>query len=403
MIPARAECGRGPLRIAIVGYGIAGIAAAILLRRQGHEIVHFERARYPSFAGAGLLLHGTGLAILQKLGLLNLALARGAPVTRIIGNTRSGRTIMELDYETLAPGAYGLGIQRAALFKILRGADTQAQRLATASEIVGVDAERGYLITSNGARLGPFGLIVGADGADSLVRTGLQPLICRERRYAWGAMLCLLDEPSGRFDGRVSQHFSGGDHVSIWPVGSLSAGLPQRVNLSWRFSDSDQPRLAIGNVGEWKRRVSELCPTASPLLQQLSGMDDLLPATYRDLQLRRYCLGRVVLIGDAAHPMSPQLGQGASMALLDAYTLATALSRHPVGAALREFDRIRRAPMVVYQRLSRLITPIFQSNNRFLIALRDQAFYPLSSLPVLRRTILRALNGQAIFPARPYS
>src|SRR5262249_46972136 len=68
------------LRIAIVGYGVAGIAAAIFLRRQGHEVTHFEQAENPSPIGAGFLMQSTGLAVLGALNLADGALARGAKV-----------------------------------------------------------------------------------------------------------------------------------------------------------------------------------------------------------------------------------------------------------------------------------------------------------------------------------
>ena len=83
----------------------------------------------------------------------------------------------------------------------------------------------------------------------------------------------------------------------------------------------------------WKQAVTELCPCIAELLEQTSP-SDLLLYTYRDVALRRYYLDRVVLIGDAAHSMSPQLGQGASMALLDAWTLARG-----VGAKRRRHRR----------------------------------------------------------------
>jgi 2-polyprenyl-6-methoxyphenol hydroxylase-like FAD-dependent oxidoreductase len=370
------------LRIAIAGYGIAGIATALFLRRLGHTIEQFEQAREPAFAGGGLLLQRTGLSVLGDLGLRDAALACGAPVTRVTAELR-GRMAMDLQFE---PGDFALGLQRAALFRILRGADTAFAALRTGQTIVGADAERGILRTMEG-EIGPFDLIVGADGVNSSIRNALAPLVLRNRPYASDATLCLLDDPDGRFTGAVAQHFAGGGHVSIWPVGSLAPGETPRINVSLRTDEG----------ADWAKEVSQLCPALAPLLGRTPH---LLSASYRDVWLTRYYGSRVALLGDAAHAMSPQLGQGASMALLDARALAASLERYrSVPDALAAFDRSRRRHVGAYQRLSRMATPVFQSAHPLLTNLRDRLVFPASRLPVVRRPMLRALAGGLAVPA----
>src|SRR5262245_45944055 len=140
------------MRIAIVGYGVAGIAAAIFLKRQGHEITHFEQADDPSPIGAGFLLQPTGLGVLEALGLREAALARGAKIEQILGGDVRGRPIMNLRYGALEPGSFGLGIQRGALFELLRNADANAGELETGTKIAGADANEGILFTLRGKR-----------------------------------------------------------------------------------------------------------------------------------------------------------------------------------------------------------------------------------------------------------
>ena len=106
-------------RVAVVGGGVAGCAAAILLRAQGHEVTLFEAVADPQPVGAGLLLQPTGQAVLQRLGLLDEVLAHGAPVRRLFGDNAAGRTVLNLDYGRFAPGCFGLGIQRGTLFGLL--------------------------------------------------------------------------------------------------------------------------------------------------------------------------------------------------------------------------------------------------------------------------------------------
>jgi FAD-dependent urate hydroxylase len=371
------------LRIAIAGYGIAGIAAAVFLRRQGHDIVHFEQASEPAFAGGGLLLQESGLAVLAQLGLRDAALARGACVLRVEAHDDRGRTIMDFRYDEFEPGKFGLGLQRGALFRLLRDADEGFTGLQTGRPIAGADAKDGFLKGRDGDVIGPFDLIVGADGVNSAIRNALEPYATSGQEGR--ATLCLLDDRDGRFGGRVRQYFSGSRHVSIWPVGSLSDGEPKRVNVSWRTPGS----------ADWKQELTEFCPALAPLLDQEAALP--LSASYGNIRLRRYHRGRVALLGDAAHGMSPQLGQGASMALLDAQALATALWQHgDIPAALAAFDRARRRHVETYRRLSRIVTPLFQSSHPLLIALRDRAFHPATRVNFLRRRMLKTLTGRQL-------
>jgi len=110
--------------------------------------------------------------------------------------------------------------------------------------------------------------------------------------------------------------------------------------------------------------------------------------------VRHAASSRVVFIGDAAHAMSPQLGQGVNMALLDAEALADALAANrSVPQALRDYAQRRQAHVRVYQALSRWLTPLFQSDRRGLAGVRDALFGPLGRLPLARRQMLKILTG----------
>jgi 2-polyprenyl-6-methoxyphenol hydroxylase-like FAD-dependent oxidoreductase len=384
------------LRIAIVGYGIAGIAAAIYLRRAGHTIVHFEKAARPAFAGGGLLLQPHGQAVLRDLGLLDKASQLGSRVARITGEDCAAGTFMNVRYEEFG-GTPGLGIQRAALFALLRNADDGFGSLRTGCELIAANPESGVLTDRQGTTTGPFDLIVVADGANSQLRTATMcGFIARDAGYPWRAFLCLLNDPGDSVGDQLLQRFSGSDHVSVWPVGQLNAQAPRRINLSCRLP-------AIGNLEDvnpvfWKKQVVTLCPILEPLLEQIRDVGDLIVAGYRDVELRRYYRGRIVFLGDAAHSMSPQLGQGASMALRDAQVLAKTISaHHSLPDALAAFDSCRRGQMRTYQRLSRIMTPIFQSESRASRTIRNRILGPLGRFAWARRTMLEVLGGQRGF------
>jgi 2-polyprenyl-6-methoxyphenol hydroxylase-like FAD-dependent oxidoreductase len=107
------------LRIAIIGYGIAGIAAAIGLLRLGHRIEHFEAAVEPGASGAGLLLHPPALALLNELAVDHRWHQLGASISRLWGENSDGRCIMDFDYGHERPDCFAIGIQRRTLFNLL--------------------------------------------------------------------------------------------------------------------------------------------------------------------------------------------------------------------------------------------------------------------------------------------
>lgn len=389
----KTEVGLQPKRqIAVVGYGVAGIAIAGLLRRAGHQVVCFEQGDGSDVAGAGLLLQPLGLAVLQRMGLLRDALALGARITRIRGETCAGRPLMDLEYAHWKPASHGLGIQRQALSGLLRSADPQSSDLLRA-RILGVDAAAGVLTAHDGERYGPFDLIVVADGAGSALRSEL-PLGARQRRYRWGAWLCLLDDPGHDFDGELIQRFSCTRQLALWPVGALSVGATRRVNLSWRVASITQGDPRAHDVAAWKRELSALYPRIAPLLEQIEDMRGVISASYREVTLKSCVHRRVALLGDAAHAMSPQLGQGATLALMDAWQLAAALHRSvDLPTALVDFERSRREHVATYRHLSNWLTPLFQSDHRALASLRDRSLPVLGQVPWVRSAMLRALSG----------
>lgn len=187
-----------PRRIAIVGYGSAGQASAVLLGRDGHDVTVFERVPDPGPVGAGFLLQPSGLQVLWRMGLLDPVLRHGARIDRLFGDTPCGRAVMDMRYAGLQPRLYGVGLQRGALFSILDAAwPDRTRALRAGCEIVAVDAARGVLRDAQGGEHGPFDLVVVADGAASRLRGAVAaPRI--DRPYPWGALWCLLPAGDGR-------------------------------------------------------------------------------------------------------------------------------------------------------------------------------------------------------------
>jgi 2-polyprenyl-6-methoxyphenol hydroxylase-like FAD-dependent oxidoreductase len=383
------------LRIAIVGYGTAGQAAALFLSGRGHGLSVFEQAASPGPVGAGFLLQPTGLAVLARLGLHKQALACGQRIERLYGCNSRGRRVMDMRYVDHAAGCFGLGMTRGSLFTLLHAAYADASSIHTGVRIVSIDAAGDGLIDGDGREYGPFDLIIAADGAHSSLRNEVPPLVRRQPVYPWGAMWCLLPAEDWPHADMLQQRYAGArEMIGLLPVGRRADCEGRWLTFFFSLPGTQVDEFDAAALTRLRERVAALWPEAFPLLAAIESPRQLHRARYRDVLLHHPVQGRLVFIGDAAHAMSPQLGQGVNMALLDAAALADALAEtESIEEALRLYGLHRRSHVAVYQRLSRWLTPLFQSDRAGLAWLRDVGFGPLGRMPLARGQMLKILTG----------
>lgn len=383
------------LDIAIVGYGSGGQAAALALSRDGHRVEVFERAPALRPVGAGFLLQPTGLSVLWELGLLAPLLALGRRIDRLQGENATGRAVMDMAYAGLDPRLFGLGLQRNALFEVLRDAWPGAGGVRTGLRIEGLAPDGRCLLDASGGRHGPYDLIVAADGAASTLRAAVGPPRL-DRAYPWGALWCLLPEGDWPWPAALRQRYrQAREMAGMLPVGGRPGDPTPRLSFFWSLPAARLPDWSREGLPAWKSRVQALWPTLAPWLEQVDDPAQLSQARYRDAIPRCWSRGRLVLLGDAAHAMSPQLGQGVNMALLDALALRDALREGSNGieSALARYEARRRSHVGIYQFWSRWLTPVFQSEADAIAKLRDLAFQPLGRMPGGRGQMLRVLTG----------
>jgi len=381
------------LRIAIVGYGTGGQATAILLSRDGHQVEVFEQAATLGPVGAGFLLQPVGQMVLWELGLLDAVLQYGAPVSRLYGETAAGRPVMDMRYTELDRRLFGLGVQRGALFSVLDAAWTDHRTLHCGVRVTHVDHEAGAVVDQHGRRYEGFDLVVVADGAASSLRAQVAPARL-DRPYPWGAQWCLAPAGTWRWADELQQRYVGARRmVGMLPVGTRPDDPTPRLSFFWSLPVADLDRAAADEQA-WRGSVGEVWPEAMACLADTAVPGGLAQARYRDTVHSAWHRGRAVLLGDAAHAMSPQLGQGVNMALLDARALRDALRAHgPLGAALEQYARGRRSHIGIYHFWSRWLTPLFQSERDRLARARDLVFHPMSRVPGGRGQMLRVLTG----------
>lgn len=383
------------LRIAIVGYGTAGQSAAVLLGRDGHRVEVFERAPAPGPVGAGFLLQPSGLQVLWRMGLLDEVFAHGARIDRLHGQTACGRTVMDMRYAALHNALYGIGMQRGALFSMLDRARGTDVTLHAGITIEGPDdADDRWLRDADGDRHGPFDLVLAADGAASRLR-GRVGGVRRDAVYPWGALWCLLDARDWPHLRELRQRYVAARRmIGMLPVGTRPGDTTPRLSFFWSLPTAAFDGWQAAALEDWRSAVASIWPEASGLLDGTTSHAQLARASYRDVTLDRWHHGRWVLLGDAAHAMSPQLGQGVNMALLDAEALRDALrTEAALPDAMAVYARSRRRHVGIYQFWSRWLTPVFQSERDLLARARDLAFQPLGRMPGGRGHMLRVLSG----------
>lgn len=380
------------LKIAIVGCGPAGLACALTLHRLGYRPELFERFDRAKPLGSGIILQPTGLAVLGALGLGPAIQAAGHRIDRIVGYSEPAhRRVLNVNYAALGAGHFGIAIHRTALFDVLYAAVRATNlQVNTATEIAHPGA------------LPDFDLIIDASGARSMLRdctqphTGIQPL-----RY--GAIWGNFDWPGAplRANQLEQRYVNAHTMVGVLPLGRGVNQSSDQVALFWSLRHQDYPAWRSAGLESWKTRVRTIWPETAAILDQVQSVDQMVLAQYAHHTLRKPYAGHVVQIGDAAHATSPQLGQGANMALLDAWTLGNAVQRNSdVQSTLREYASSRRWHVRSFQFASLALTPFYQSDSRVLAAFRDFSFDFLSRLPGCRRIVAGLISGLLGNPLR---
>jgi 2-polyprenyl-6-methoxyphenol hydroxylase-like FAD-dependent oxidoreductase len=385
-----------PLNIAIAGCGIGGLAAATLLAKQGQTITVFDQFAKPEPVGSGLVIQPVGQMVLQATGTLDAALILGNPIQRLTGRTAPyDRLVLDVSY---GHGRFGLAIHRAALFSVMLDAAIAAGVTITPNARVsssGLLAQGRVLDFATIPRQGPFDLVIDATGA----RSPLSPII--NHRLPFGALWATVDWPesSSLPKDHLSQKYQGSNIMAgVLPIGTMPGDITQKAAIFWSLKHEDYENWSTSPLAQWRKQSVDHWPQFAPFVRQIARHEDFTMARYSHGTLRNPVDTRLVHIGDAAHTASPQLGQGANMALLDAYALALSLGHQDLPQALETYRQSRRNHTRTYQTFSRLFTPFYQSEGKALPMLRDYILAPPTFIPPMNRILQRLVSGDLVPP-----
>lgn len=385
------------IRIAIVGGGSAGPAAALFLKRQGHEVFLFEKVPKPSAVGAGVLLQPTGLQVLHELELGDFIESHGARVEALFSKNSHSKTLLDLHYGDIRPGLYGLGIHRGVLCEALFNSLSR-QSIPNFCGVKIMDyqcdaSQQVRLQDEEGKSYGPYDLLILAEGAKSNLRQKMKGFK-RATPYPWGALWYIGEDRQNRFQGRLYQVVEGTElMVGFLPTGYSVNSKQPLVSFFYSVLNTkkDETRADFENV---KKTVFRLVPEAQEVLEQIQDPNQLLYAGYWDVVMNQWHDGPVLAIGDAAHAMSPQLGQGVNLGLYDAKVLAECVSESStLPEALIHYESRRKRHLKFYQFATRWLTPFFQSNSKSLGVLRDVGFSFSQNFSFLKKEMVKGMAG----------
>jgi 2-polyprenyl-6-methoxyphenol hydroxylase-like FAD-dependent oxidoreductase len=374
----------GPLLIA--GGGIGGLMAAIALRRAGFDAQVYERTPEIREVGAGITLQANAILALRTIGLDSAMIAAGRAATKASLQTAEGKILSRIDLQGVerAMGAPAVAIHRATLQDVLVSA-LGRENLHLDSQIVRYEAQPdGVTVHLADGRHLEGALLIGADGIRSAVRAQL--LGDGEPLYAGYVAWRGVAEPE-RAPEEVSETWGCGRRFGIVPI--EKGRVYWFATLNAPAGGRDEPgavRRALENLFQgWHPPIPEML-AATP--EQAILRNDML----HRLPVERWGEGRVTLLGDAAHPMTPNLGQGACQAIEDAITLADCLRQTPDPiAALREYEARRRPRANGFVRASLRLGRFAQADSAAGCWLRN-ALVSLVPTALSRRQLLRTLR-----------
>lgn len=387
----------GNRHFAIVGCGTAGLATAIFLARSGHTVTLFERFAEAASIGAGILIQPTGMRVLEELGLLASLSQSSSRIEALDGRTPADQRVMNIRYADIGDNTHALGVHRGNLFSLLHasaidtGVDIRCGREVV--DISVVPNGKQFVMLSDGSRESGFDAIVIANGTQSALRGKLNiPQRCKP--YPWGALWAIRPHVPTHPGNKLRQLFSRADvMIGLLPTGIAPGEAHSCVSFFWSLPAANFAAWRERDFAAWKAEVSAHWPDTEPVLAD-TAPEDFAFASYADVVMKQWHDGCRVVIGDAAHGMSPQLGQGTNLALLDAKILAACVNAHDnIADAFSAYTKLRMQHLRFYQFASRWLTPLFQSHSRVAPFLRDMAFPLMQRIPWSYREALRTIAG----------
>jgi 2-polyprenyl-6-methoxyphenol hydroxylase-like FAD-dependent oxidoreductase len=383
--------------VAIVGGGFAGLALACALSRAGRRVAVLERRAALPTGGAAIAIQPNGLSALERLGLLEQALAAGSRIDRLLMHDARGRPVARADYAELDhPTPFMLLVRRRDLLGVLAEglASHGGEPVLYGADVFGL-IRRGERVS--GLRYHRDGqdydlrawCVAGADGAASAIRRELAiPL--RTPGHGHGYVVGIGARPAELEEGTALVYHGAGYANGVMPLGD-------RAYFFDTVTAANRTAVEARDLDGWRAAYAARVPYAAELTAGLTGWEELTVLGARPGRAKRRIADGAALLGDAAATVHPHSAQGTNLALEDGVALAQLLARLDPSTALR------RAGLAPYQRLRGRKAARYVAWSRWTGATFDGATTPWRAvrwsgwqwqrIPPARRALLRLGAG----------
>jgi 2-heptyl-3-hydroxy-4(1H)-quinolone synthase len=333
----------------VVGGGIGGLSLARELSLRKLPVVVLEKAARFVPVGAGIIMNPNAMAVLERNGLADALRANAWPYLLRETCDRRGRTLALRDYRPLYDAgklARGALVHRAHLHDVLfAGVPEHVVRLDSAVQTIKISPKNIQVITHRG-EVFEADVLVGADGIHSTVRRHLfgelAPVYMGYRSHR-----LVVDNNAGVecFTELLGQ----GQRIGLVPI------APGRIYIWTTFNSPKDGAPPLNSADEFRALFAQFTdPRIVKLFSQIRSADEIITTAVEELRHERWGEGRAVLLGDAVHAMTPNIGQGAGMAMEDAAVLAEELaSASDVEKSLRNYVERRKPRVETIVRVSR--------------------------------------------------
>ncbi|MDZ8023436.1 MAG: FAD-dependent monooxygenase [Nostoc sp. DedQUE01] len=334
-------------KIIIIGGGIGGAATALALHRIGLESVVYEQTKQLREVGAGIALWANATHILKNLGLLEEALGVGYVTTNYQFNSQNGKELVNIPVDSFELPV--IAIHRAELHQLLwRHVPNENFVLGQTFEELEIAENKVRAHFSSGL-IAEGDALIGADGLRSRVRDALkcnQPLIYRNFK-TWRGLTDYV--PRGYRPGYIQEFLGRGQGF-----GFMMLGKGRMYWYAAATATEGQPDALIGRRKELESMFQDWFPSVPELIAATDEANILTTDLYDRPPTQPWSKQNITLLGDAAHPMLPTMGQGACTALEDAFVVAKCLKQlfNPILAFQQyELKRFPRTKAIVEQSL----------------------------------------------------